>query len=268
MMKKLAIILVIFSGSCVAPRVSITNVNPSSTNVVIDGKLFATAYQQRAAEYRALCYQAYNIARLRVDENNRVKTGKPKAIMTDIDETVLNNSPYQAHQLLQGKDYDGASWNEWTSKGTADTVPGALHFLQYASSQGIEIFYVTNRAENEREGTLKNLQKFNFPNADNAHLLLKGKESSKEGRKQSIAATHEIILLVGDNMNDLSNLFEKKNPDDRMNVANSFAKEFGNRFIVLPNPVYGDWESSLYHYNYGLTAAQKDSVIKASLYGY
>ena len=53
----------------------------------------------------------------------------------------------------------------------ADTLPGALSFLKYASSRGLEIFYVTNRTEKERNVTLKNLQKFNFPNSDNAHLF-------------------------------------------------------------------------------------------------
>lgn len=240
----------------------------NSSSLVIDGKTFATAYQQRAAEYKALCYQAFNIAHYRIEELIRQRSTKPKAIMTDIDETILNNSLYQAHQLLQGKDYDPLSWKEWTSKGEADTLPGALHFLQFASAAGIEIFYVTNREENEREGTLKNLKKFNFPNADNEHLLLKQNSSSKEERKNSIAQTHTIVLLMGDNMNDFSFLFEKKNDDERNKVADSFVADFGNRFIVLPNPVYGDWESSLYHYNYGLSAAQKDSVIKGSLYRY
>ena len=266
-MKKFALIILLFAASCAAPRVSITNVNPSN-NTVIDGKIFATAYQQRSAEYKALCYQAFNIAHLRIDQFNRERSPKPKAIMTDIDETILNNSPYEAHQLLQGKDYDDASWNDWTSMGAADTMPGALHFLQYASAAGIEIFYVTNRGEREREGTLKNLKKFNFPNADNVHLLLKGNTSSKEERKNVIAETHTIVLLMGDNMNDFSFLFEKKNPDDRSKVADDFAADFGNRFIVLPNPVYGDWEFSLYHFNYGLTPAQKDSVLRASLYSY
>jgi 5'-nucleotidase (lipoprotein e(P4) family) len=267
-MKKAALIILLFSASCISPRVSITNQNSAPDNVVIDGKLFATAYQQRAAEYRALCFQAYNIARLRVEQNKSVRNEKPKAIMTDVDETVLDNSPYQAHQVLLAKDYDPASWFNWTSRGEADTVPGALHFFQFAAQTGIEIFYVTNRNENEREGTLKNLQKFNFPNADNEHLLLKSTTSSKEERKQSILATHSIVLLIGDNLNDLSNLFEKKNPDERMNVVNSFAAEFGNRFIVLPNPVYGDWESSLYHFNNSLSAAQKDSVLRASFKSY
>jgi len=266
-MKKFPLFILLFSASCIAPRVSITNTN-SSNNLTIDGKTFATAYQQRSAEYKALCYQAFNIAHLRIEEFNRQRSLKPKAIMTDIDETILNNSPYQARQLLQGKDYDPVSWKEWTAKGEADTLPGALNFLKYASASGIEIFYVTNREENERERTLNNLKKFNFPNADNEHLLLKQNSSSKEERKNSIAQTHTIILLMGDNMNDFSFLFEKKNSDERNKVADSFAANFGNRFIVLPNPVYGDWESSLYGYNYELTAAQKDSVIKASLFSY
>jgi 5'-nucleotidase (lipoprotein e(P4) family) len=264
-MRKFPLFILLFSASCIAPRVSITNTNPSN-NFIIDGKTFATAYQQRAAEYKALCYQAFNIAHSRIEEFNRQRSPKPKAIMTDIDETILNNSPYQAHQLLEGKDYDPVSWKVWTAKGEADTVPGALHFLQFASAAGIEIFYVTNREENEREGTLNNLKKFNFPNADNEHLLLKQHSSSKEERKNSIAQTHTIILLMGDNLNDFSFLFEKKNSDARNEIADSFAADFGNRFIVLPNPVYGDWESSLYHYNYGFSAAQKDSVIKQSLY--
>lgn len=146
--------------------------------------------------------------------------------------------------------------------------PELCVFLKYAAANGIEIFYVTNRGENEREGTLNNLKKFGFPNADNAHLLLKANTSSKEPRKNSITETHTIVMLMGDNMNDFSSLFEKKTSDERDKVADDFSAEFGNRFIVLPNPVYGDWESSLYHYNYSLSPAQKDSIIRASLYSY
>lgn len=266
-MKKFCFAIVLFVVSCSSPRVSITNVK-SPDPAVIDGKIFATAWQQRSAEYKALCYQAFSIARVRIEQSNQARSPKPKAIMTDIDETLLNNSPYEVHQLLQGKDYDDASWKDWTSRGIADTMPGALHFLQYASAAGIEIFYVTNRDQSEREGTLKNLKKFNFPNADNEHLLLKGNSSSKEERKNTIAETHTIVLLMGDNMNDFSAMFEKKNPYDRAKVADDFAGDFGNRFIVLPNPVYGDWEFSLYHFNYSLTPAQKDSVLRSSLYGY
>jgi 5'-nucleotidase (lipoprotein e(P4) family) len=97
---------------------------------------------------------------------------------------------------------------------------------------------------------------------------LKRETSSKEIRKNTIAQTHNIVMLIGDNLNDFSNLFEKKSSDERETIVNNFSAEFGNRFIVLPNPVYGDWESSLYHYNYSLTPAQKDSIIKSAIRGF
>jgi 5'-nucleotidase (lipoprotein e(P4) family) len=266
-MKKISFTLLVFavSGS-MAQKLNVPGVPTGA--VVIDGKMFTTVYQQKSAEYRALCFQAFNIAHRRVDEIILTKTVKPKTIITDIDETILNNSPYEAHQTLQGKDYESASWYEWTSMIQADTVPGSLAFLKYASSKGLEIFYVTNRSERERDVTLKNLQKFNFPNSDSAHLFPLQSSSSKEERRKSIAATHTIVMLLGDNLGDFSFLFDKKNIDERLRNVNSVATEFGSRFIILPNPVYGDWESSLYNYNYSLSQAQKDSVIRASLITY
>jgi 5'-nucleotidase (lipoprotein e(P4) family) len=266
-MKKISFISLLFVVSFfVAQKIRAQDI--SNGTIVTNGKMFATAYQQRSAEYRALCFQAFNIAHRRVDEIILTKTEKPKVIITDIDETILNNSPYEAHQTLQGKDYESASWYEWTSMINADTVPGSFSFLKYASSKGLEIFYVTNRSEEERNVTLKNLQKFNFPNPDSAHLFPLQNTSSKEERRKNIAAAHTIVMLMGDNLGDFSFLFDKKNIDERLQNVNSAAGEFGSRFIVLPNPVYGDWESSLYNYNYSLTPAQRDSVIKGSLITY
>lgn len=262
-MKKSWFVILFLAAGCVSSRNTTAPV--AAGQLVIDGKTFATAFQQRAAEYRALCYQAYNAAQLAVERLENVPTELPKAIMTDIDETVLNNSPYQAQQLLKGKDYDPASWFEWTAKGIADTVPGALGFFQFAASKGIEIFYVSNRSENEMEGTLQNLVRYQFPNADKTHLLLKKDVASKEDRRKLINTTHTIILSIGDNLNDLSASFEKKPADERMKVADALERKFGHELIVLPNPVYGDWENALYRYKYNLSSAQKDSAIKASL---
>lgn len=235
--------------------------------MISDGKLYATVYQQKAAEYRALCFQAFNIAHQRVDEIVVTKLEKPKAIITDIDETILDNSAYEAHQTLQAKDYEAASWAEWSAMSSADTVPGAASFLKYAASKGLEIFYVTNRGEREREATLKNLKKFNLPNSDNAHLFPRQNTSSKEERRKNIDSTHTIVMLLGDNLGDFSSLFDKKNIGERYQNVNEIANEFGNKFIVLPNPVYGDWESAVYNYS-SLTVNQKDSVLKASVHTY
>ncbi len=241
--------------------------NTAPQNITINGKLFTTIFQQKSAEYRALCYQAYNIARLRID-TYKAPVNKPLAIITDIDETIFDNSIYAAYRGLQGKDYEPASWYEWTDKSAADTMPGAGSFLKYAAARGVEIFYVTNREQRERSSTLKNLQRFALPNADAAHLLTRVDVSSKEQRRIMMGTTHNIILLMGDNLADFSNLFDKKPQAERQGNTDLSASEFGNKFIIFPNPVYGDWEGALNKYDYGLTAAQKDSIIKKALISY
>ena len=265
-MKKNSIIVLFVIAACTSTK-QITTTPALPGNIPVTGKIFASLYQQRAAEYKALCLQAFNIARLRVNENLQ-KGGKPKAIITDIDETILDNSPYEVHQTLQGKDYESSSWYQWTSMSQADTVPGAPAFLQYAASKGVTIFYITNRDEKERAGTLFNLRKFNLPNADSAHLILRHGTSSKEVRRQLVATSHDIILLLGDNLGDFSALFDKRSMEEREQNTDNLAGEFGNKFIIIPNPVYGDWESTVYKYSNTLTPAQKDSVIKSLLKGY
>lgn len=266
-MKYILLISAIVVSSCSANRkLSKTDTYPAD-NFTVGGKIFSSLYQQKAAEYRALCYQAYNIASMRIAQY-KSQTLLPKAIITDIDETILDNSPYAVHQALQGKDYDQLSWYQWTSKGKADTMPGAATFLNQMFKSGIEIFYITNRYENERQGTLKNLQQYNLPGADNSHLIMRQSTSSKEARRRTVMATHEVVLLMGDNLADFSELFDKKTVADRGVNTDKLASEFGSKFIVFPNPNYGDWENSLFNYQYNLTNPQKDSIYRQILRSY
>jgi len=264
-MRKLLFASFILFASCRGSRMS--QVSPSGQDMLIHGKTFATVYQQSAAEYRALCYQAFNAARLSLDAF-KPKTEKPKAIVTDIDETILDNSDYAAHQSALGKDYDTQSWYQWTSQANAMPVPGAAAFLHYASSKGVEIFYISNRDDREKQSTIANLKKYNLPNADEAHVLLKKETSGKESRRQVVSQTHEIIMLMGDNLPDFSALYDKKSMPDRNRQSDLHASEFGHTFIVLPNPVYGDWEGSLYKYQYGMPPAKKDSALRSVLRSY
>jgi len=241
-------------------------------SIVLHGKLFTALYQQSAAEYRALCLQAFNFARIRLDEalkNQKGKGKKPLAVITDIDETVLDNSPNQAHQSLLGKEYESKAWKEWTDMANADTVPGACSFLKYASSKGVKIYYVTNRRMNEKGSTIENLKKYHFPDSDSMHVFprVHPDSSSKETRRRDIEKKYNIVLLLGDNLGDFSFLFERKPSAARNEAVDKASYEFGKRFIVIPNPGYGDWESSLYQYK-RLTPAQKDSVIKATIKTY
>ncbi len=236
-----------------------------ATATVVDGKLFTSVFQYRAAEYKALCFQAYNLASLRLADAVRTETARPYAIITDIDETVLDNSRYQIDQVLQGKDYEAASWAAWTAQGIADTVPGAPAFLRYAASLGVQVFYITNRDEKERTGTLANLQRYGLPNADNEHLILRQGASSKEDRRRKLMERYNIALFIGDNLGDFNFAWDKKAPAERDAAVRQQADRFGSRYIIIPNPVYGDWEGALYQYRNDWTPAQKDSILRAAL---
>jgi len=249
------------------PVSSGNNINTLPANISINGKMFSSLFQQQAAEYRALCFQGYNLAQWRIATYQPAST-KPKAIITDIDETILDNSPYAVHNALAGKDYDANSWFDWTDRSAADTMPGAGNLLRFAASKGVEIFYITNREERERKSTLANLQKFGLPNADDAHFLPKQNTSSKEARRLQVMNTHEVILLMGDNLTDFSALYDKRTVAERRQQTDAFMNEFGKKFIMFPNANYGDWETSLGKYKYNWTVAQKDSIVKANLRSY
>ncbi|MFL5742233.1 MAG: 5'-nucleotidase, lipoprotein e(P4) family [Flavisolibacter sp.] len=265
-MKKFSLFLLIFLSACASTKQAV-NIN-MAPEAVADGKLFAALFQQKAAEYRALCLQSYQLARLRLDQELLQPSSKPKAIITDIDETILDNSPYAVHQALQGKDYDQNTWYQWTARADADTVPGASAFLHYASTKGVAVFYITNRDEKERQPTLENLRRYQLPDTDNEHLFPKQNSSSKESRRQQVMSAYQVVLLLGDNLADFSNQFDKKTTDERTRNVDLISHLFGSRYIVLPNPGYGDWESSLYQYNYSLTLKQKDSIIRTVLKSY
>jgi 5'-nucleotidase (lipoprotein e(P4) family) len=235
-------------------------------NISLNGKLFSAMFQQKAAEYRALCFQAYNMARMRID-TYVPQTNKPLVLITDIDETILDNSPYAVKQAYSGNEYTSNTWYEWTDKAAADTMPGAASFLNYAASKGLQIFYVTNREDRERESTVENLKKFNLPNADLIHLYTRTNTSSKEARRLQILERYEVVLFMGDNLADLHKSFDIKKQNDREVASNNLANEFGKKYIVFPNVNYGDWELAIYQ-SYGLSQAQKDSTLKAVLKSY
>ena len=240
----------------------------SQGSLVIDGKLWSSLFQQRAAEYDALCLQAFNLAKLRVEQTIGQQTLRPRAIITDIDETFLDNSPYAVKRGLTGKDYDASSWRDWTGRGIADTLTGALDFFHYAAKNGFTIYYITNRDEEEREGTLKNLQHFKFPFADNDHLIMRQSVSSKESRRMDVAKKFEIFMLLGDNLADFHAAFDKRSTEERAEQVQAFKELFGQKFIVLPNPVYGGWEDAIYQNKREWTEGQKDSLIKAAMKSY
>src|SRR5262245_31878369 len=97
----------------------------------------AVLWTQSSAEYRALAFQTFSLARLRLDQDlaqhrsHRDRAMRP-AIIVDADETVLDNSRFQAELILRGAAYTPQAWTAWCDRAEAGAVPGAVEFLNYA----------------------------------------------------------------------------------------------------------------------------------------
>ncbi|HJZ67666.1 MAG TPA: 5'-nucleotidase, lipoprotein e(P4) family [Blastocatellia bacterium] len=224
-------------------------------------------WQEASAESRALQYQAYTLGRLMLDRDFRLyqKSRLKRAVVVDVDETVLDNSRYQAELIVNRQPFTSASWIDWCNRAKASAIPGAVEFLKYAATRGVRVFYVTNRRETEKTGTITNLKQLSFPDVSDETVVVRTGVSSKEPRRQSISRRYRIVLLFGDNLSDFSNAFEGKTPEERAAAVEAARQKFGDQFIVLPNPMYGDWENAIYGYESGLSEQQKAVKRKAAL---
>jgi len=252
-----------------------------SRETVVDNEYQTGAilWTQSSAEYRAIAYQTFALARLRLDQNlashetrkrNDIRRALQRpAVIVDADETVLDNSRFQAELVLRGLSYDPQAWRGWCERAEAGAVPGAVDFLTYAARRGVKVFYITNRRQGEKAGTIANLQKLAFPSVNDETVLVRedGATASKESRREKVAARYRILLLVGDNLNDFSDDFASKSIAERLVQVDRERAAFGMRFIIVPNPMYGDWENAVYENKSGLTEAEKRAHRRMALKG-
>ena len=237
-----------------------------------DYQIGATLYMQKAAEYRALAYQAYNIARWQLDQDLKGKNKhdiaktdrkKPRAIMVDIDETVLDNSAFQGESITQHRGFDVKNWYAFGDLRRSKAVPGAVDFLNYAASRGVKVFFVSNRDEDpQKQATIDNLKNVGFKDVgpDNVLLRIKGADgklvSSKEPRREMIRQKYRIVFFMGDNLDDHSVEYERKSTAERFALVERDRELLGKKYILLPNAIYGTWENALYDYK-NLSDAEK-----------
>lgn len=211
------------------------------SNVEISKKEHSLYWQKNSAEYVALSYQAYNIAKLRLDEELNSNLNKRPAIVIDLDETVLNNLPYNEMLIDSSKVFTQESWSKWVNKKIATKVPGSLEFINYAKSKNVKIVYLSNRRVENYEPTKENLITLGYPFDDDTLMLLRDETSDKTPRRNTLK-DYEIIMLLGDNLADFNSVFYKKSNKERIQSVDSLSKLFGDKFIVFPNLIYGDWE--------------------------
>ncbi|MDA3953215.1 MAG: 5'-nucleotidase, lipoprotein e(P4) family [Bacteroidales bacterium] len=234
-----------------------------------DHLIMSSLWYQKSGEMKAIYHQCFNWAELRIDMILAENTSETKkAVIVDIDETMLDNSPFQTHCINTGESFTKETWSGWTTQIKAKPLPGAVEFSKYAESKGIEVFYISNRSVDDFDVTLKNLQKENFAFADSAHLLLKSDTRSKKPRRDVVRENYEIVLLIGDNLIDFSEIFEDRSANFGFDIVEEHSKDFGFKFIVLPNPMYGEWEREVFENRKDLNNKEKYELRKSNLIGY
>ncbi len=215
-----------------------TKVNPREYQIA------AYLWQQTSGEYRALTYQAYNLAREKMERDLEDKHNRKRAVVFDIDETILDNSFGGAKEIKGGLPWKESHFADWVKEKRAIAIPGALDFIKFLVERQVEVFYISNRKVAMFDDTLANLVSQGFP-VKKQNLMLMGEDHSKEPRRQEVLKKYDIVMLVGDNLTDFHSAFEKKNVAERNGIVDQMRSEFGQRFIMLPNPLYGDWERAL-----------------------
>ncbi|HBP17651.1 MAG TPA: hypothetical protein DEA08_07650 [Planctomycetes bacterium] len=230
--------------------------------------LNATLWVQASAEYRGLCHQAYGQATRQLEvalrnpgwtaELEQSKTPAPElaklppAVILDVDETVLDNSYYEARLILSGGTYGSKTWGAWCKEERATPVPGALDFCRAAHAAGVTVFYVTNRAAELAEATRNNLRKQGFPLREGVEVVrAKTDTSDKQPRRDAIAKEYRILLLIGDNGSDFAKPLLAESNAETQRYADERAGWWGERWILLPNPMYGHWEANAVQRKWG-----------------
>ena len=200
----------------------------------------AIRYQQRSAEVRMLQRQCYALAtlRLRAAVDAAGGRGAGLAVVSDIDETILDNTAIMAHAMThQGDNVE--TWKLWEREGDPHLIPGAADFFDLADRLGVTIFYVSDRFNENKLATIATLSRLNLPQVSADHVQLFG--PPKAERRAAIERDHRIILQLGDTLHDFHGAFAGIGLDDQHRLAEEHAERFGDDWIVFPNAAHGTW---------------------------
>ena len=292
---------------------------------------------QLSAESQALMMQGFAIAEKYVDEmvaacldpdntewiievdsdgsKRMLHNGVRVAIVSDIDDTLVDGANYTADIVGNDGDYNNAAFARFVMSDSCTALPGAVEFVKKCVENGIDFYYVTNRYDQAykpgqsdsvssyeesiaKEGrglytkadgseigsslyqacgktiydiSYESMKKLGFP-VDDQHLIVNDNKlngSSKEPVRQAIREgseaypngqrtdgnstgtattttleSHEIVMLLGDNIGDFTDAFTAPGLDavSRSALASStdYAGEWGTKWIVMPNAMYGN----------------------------
>ncbi|MEA5487475.1 MULTISPECIES: 5'-nucleotidase, lipoprotein e(P4) family [Pseudanabaena] len=267
----IALLSISFSAIAYNPK-AITQLELNNQSIL------AVNWMQQSGEYQALAYQAFNIAK--VAFNTALVNGiSEPAVIVDLDETILDNSPYQASLIGSQKGFESKTWDQWIKAEQTLAIPGAIDFINYINTSGGKVFFVSNRGVssgnskiNDLEiSTKRNMLRLGFEGVNEQTLLLKGEftktingrnDTSKQWRIDAVSngkvdgINHNVVIFIGDNLNDFADISKNDNTVRKEFVAKTQKQQgilvinpdgFQPAYVTLPNPIYGDWENGLYN---------------------
>jgi 5'-nucleotidase (lipoprotein e(P4) family) len=272
-----AALTLIVSLGCATPPVARQTLDPPASDL-----LNAVLWMQRSVEFKASALTAFALARIRLDQAladpswtgaPREQTGAyqslPPAVILDVDETILDNSGYQAWMALKGTSFDPKTWNAYVNTVTSLAVPGALEFSRYADAKGVKVFYVSNRTAEEEPATRRNLEKLGFPMGGGVDTMLMTRKqpdwgSAKGTRRAFVAKSYRVLLNVGDNLGDFVDEY-RGTEAERLKVLEQHRDRWGREWIVIANPAYGSFESAPFGHDFKLSDGERRRLKRAVL---
>jgi acid phosphatase len=251
-----------------------------------DDALNATVWYQRAVErdlvYRTVYRAAANRLQAALKDKHwdalpkEDRTGNPArlapAIIVDVDETVLDNAPSTVRAIREQREFNEAAWGQWVSERKAKPLAGSVEFLDAAAKQGVTVFYITNRDASLTADTISNLRSAGFPVAKDTQVLglgtvVEGCEqegSEKSCRRQLVGRTHRVLMQFGDQVGDFVQILANT-PEGRAAAVAPYTAWIGERWFVLPNPMYGSWEPALFDNNWRQPQGARRAAKEAAL---
>ncbi|WP_101926238.1 MULTISPECIES: 5'-nucleotidase, lipoprotein e(P4) family [Luteimonas] len=243
---------------------------PAPASDAGNDNLNAVLWVQRSEEYRANSLSIFRAAADHLDAalaepnwdalvpEERELAGDaralPPAVIMDIDETVLDNSPYQARLVRNGLEYDEVTWAAWVAEKKAKPVPGVVDFARAAEQKGVTILYLSNRAQHLQEATLANLRAEGLPVKDDSVFLGLGTHvdgceqngSEKTCRRRLAGRDYRVLMQFGDQLGDFVEVIANTS-DARTGLLEEYGDWFGERWWMLANPTYGGWEPAQFN---------------------
>jgi len=232
----------------------------------------AILWAAHAAEYQAISLQVYaqatrDLPRFIADTSWSALPGheglsdKPPAVILDVDETVTSGVDMELTMVP----FTALRQYEWGLAHKAIPVRGVAEFVGAAQNLGVEVFFVTNRpcelldgnhdACPQKQATVDHISEVGIE-TDIDHVLLAkerhGWDREKVTRREHIAKSHRVIMLLGDDYGDFVACSRAKpgapcttpaTKTSRSDALDTYKDYWGNGWYILPNPMYGSWTS-------------------------